>query len=125
MMETEVQITLLFLGAGILAYVIIPGLLVIWDRVLDYMGGANARHECQRHEALRRSKIFDRELEKPSGFEVLIRERSVKSTGAGERTPAPYFLSHCHYPHINLNHLLPDNFSADSRFPIDQNHYTL
>jgi hypothetical protein len=38
-METEVQITLLFLGAGILAYVIIPGLLVIWDRVLDYMEG--------------------------------------------------------------------------------------
>ena len=38
-METEVQITLLFLGAGILAYVIIPGLLVVWDRVLDYMGG--------------------------------------------------------------------------------------
>ncbi len=37
--ETEVQITLLFLGAGILAYVIIPGLLVIWDRVLDYMAG--------------------------------------------------------------------------------------
>jgi hypothetical protein len=24
-------------GAGILAYVIIPGLLVIWDRVLDHM----------------------------------------------------------------------------------------
>jgi hypothetical protein len=42
-METEVQITLLFLGAGILAYVIIPGLLVIWDRVLDYMGGANGK----------------------------------------------------------------------------------
>jgi hypothetical protein len=38
-METEVQITLLFLGAGMLAYVVIPGLLVIWDRVLDYMGG--------------------------------------------------------------------------------------
>jgi hypothetical protein len=38
-METEVQITLLFLGTGVLAYVIIPGLLVIWDRVLDYMGG--------------------------------------------------------------------------------------
>jgi hypothetical protein len=38
-METEVQITLLFLGAGVLAYVVIPGLLVIWDRVLDYMGG--------------------------------------------------------------------------------------
>ena len=40
-METEVQITLLFLGAGLLAYIIIPGLLVIWDRVLDYMAGAN------------------------------------------------------------------------------------
>jgi hypothetical protein len=38
-METEVQITLAFLGAGILAYVIIPGSLVIWDRVLDYIGG--------------------------------------------------------------------------------------
>ena len=38
-METEVQITLAFLGAGLLAYIIIPGLLVIWDRVLDYMGG--------------------------------------------------------------------------------------
>jgi hypothetical protein len=38
-METEVQITLMFLGAGVLAYVVIPGLLVIWDRVLDYMGG--------------------------------------------------------------------------------------
>jgi hypothetical protein len=34
-METETQIVLLFLGAGLLAYVIIPGLLVIWDRVLD------------------------------------------------------------------------------------------
>jgi hypothetical protein len=42
-METEVQITLLFLGAGVLAYVIIPGLLVIWDRVLDYMGGASGK----------------------------------------------------------------------------------
>ena len=44
-METEVQITLLFLGAGLLAYVIIPGLLVIWDRVLDHMeaGGNNPK----------------------------------------------------------------------------------
>ncbi len=42
-METEVQITLLFLGAGLLAYIIIPGLLVIWDRVLDYMAGANGK----------------------------------------------------------------------------------
>jgi hypothetical protein len=39
MMETEVQITMVLVGAGLLAYVIIPGLLVIWDRVLDYMGG--------------------------------------------------------------------------------------
>jgi hypothetical protein len=37
--STEVQVTLLFLGSGLLAYVIIPGLLVIWDRVLDYMAG--------------------------------------------------------------------------------------
>lgn len=38
-MESEVQITLAFLGTGLLAYVIIPGLLVIWDRVLDHMAG--------------------------------------------------------------------------------------
>ena len=37
--ETEVQLTLAFLGAGLLAYVIIPGMLVIWDRVLDHMDG--------------------------------------------------------------------------------------
>jgi hypothetical protein len=36
-METEVIITAAFLGAGLLAYVIIPGLMVIWDRVLDHM----------------------------------------------------------------------------------------
>jgi hypothetical protein len=36
-METEVQISLAFLGAGLLAYVIIPGMLFIWDRVLDHM----------------------------------------------------------------------------------------
>jgi len=42
-METEVQITLLFLGAGILAYVVIPSLFIIWDRVLDYMAGANGK----------------------------------------------------------------------------------
>jgi hypothetical protein len=33
------QITLAFLGAGVLSYIIIPGLLVIWDRILDHMGG--------------------------------------------------------------------------------------
>ncbi len=38
-MENDVLITGIFVGAGLLAYVIIPGLLVIWDRVLDYMTG--------------------------------------------------------------------------------------
>jgi hypothetical protein len=37
--ETEIQLTLAFLGAGLLAYVIIPGMLVTWDRVLDHMDG--------------------------------------------------------------------------------------
>lgn len=36
-METEVQVTLFFFGAGLLAYVIVPGLLVVWDRVLDHI----------------------------------------------------------------------------------------
>lgn len=34
-MENETIIVLVFTGAGLLAYVVIPGLLVIWDRVLD------------------------------------------------------------------------------------------
>ena len=44
-METDVVITLIFLGAGLLAYVVIPGLLVVWDRVLDHMedGGNNPK----------------------------------------------------------------------------------
>ncbi len=37
-MENEILLAGMFLGTGLLAYVIIPGLLVIWDRVLDYMG---------------------------------------------------------------------------------------
>ena len=37
-MENELIITGAFLGAGLLAYVIIPGLLVVWDRVLDHIG---------------------------------------------------------------------------------------
>ena len=36
-MDNEILITAAFLGAGPLAYVIIPGMLVIWDRVLDHM----------------------------------------------------------------------------------------
>ncbi|MDD5025399.1 MAG: hypothetical protein PHN79_09890 [Methanoregula sp.] len=36
-MENDLIITGAFLGVGLLAFVIIPGLLVIWDRVLDHM----------------------------------------------------------------------------------------
>ncbi len=36
-MDNELIIIGAFLGAGLLAYVIIPGMLVIWDRVLDHM----------------------------------------------------------------------------------------
>lgn len=36
-MENELIITGAFLGAGLLAFVIIPGLRVNWDRVLDHM----------------------------------------------------------------------------------------
>jgi hypothetical protein len=35
-MDNKILITA-FLGAGLLAYVILPGMLVIWDRVLDHM----------------------------------------------------------------------------------------
>ena len=36
-MDNEIIIMGAFLSAGLLAYVIIPGLLVMWDRVLDHM----------------------------------------------------------------------------------------
>jgi len=36
-MENEILLTAIFVSAGLLAYVIIPGLLVMWDRVLDHM----------------------------------------------------------------------------------------
>ena len=36
-MDNELIITGSFLSAGLLVYVIIPGLLVVWDRVLDHM----------------------------------------------------------------------------------------
>jgi hypothetical protein len=42
-METELLLTCTFLGAGLLAYVIIPGLLVVWDRVLDHIGNREAK----------------------------------------------------------------------------------
>ena len=38
-MESDVLITGMFLGAGLLAYVVIPGLIVMWDRVLDHVEG--------------------------------------------------------------------------------------
>ena len=42
-MDNELILTGAFLGAGLLAYVIIPGLLVMGDRVLDHMeAGATA-----------------------------------------------------------------------------------
>ncbi|HOT03558.1 MAG TPA: hypothetical protein PK069_05210 [Methanolinea sp.] len=34
-MEQSVMIVAIFVGAGLLAYVIVPGLIIIWDRVLD------------------------------------------------------------------------------------------
>jgi len=36
--ENDVLIVGIFVGAGLLAYVIIPGLLIVWDRVLDHIG---------------------------------------------------------------------------------------
>ena len=36
-MDNEIIIMGAFLGSGVLAYVIIPGLLIVWDRVLDHM----------------------------------------------------------------------------------------
>ena len=34
-MDSSVIIVAIFVGAGLLAYVIIPGLILMWDRVLD------------------------------------------------------------------------------------------
>ncbi|MFA5331437.1 MAG: hypothetical protein WC342_03580 [Methanoregula sp.] len=42
-MESEILITGAFLGAGLLACVIIPGLLVMGDRVLDHMEAGRER----------------------------------------------------------------------------------
>ena len=41
-MDTSLIITGAFLGTGLLAYVVIPGLLVMWDRVLDHMEASEA-----------------------------------------------------------------------------------
>ena len=42
-METELILVGAFLGTGLLAYVIVPGLLVMWDRVLDHMEESEAK----------------------------------------------------------------------------------
>ena len=42
-MENELIITAAFLGAGLIAYVIVPGLIVVWDRVLDHIGDGEAK----------------------------------------------------------------------------------
>lgn len=42
-MENEVLIVAIFVSAGVLSYVIIPGLLVMWDRVLDHMGATGEK----------------------------------------------------------------------------------
>jgi len=36
-MDNELILTGAFLGTGLLANVVIPGLLIMWDRVLDHM----------------------------------------------------------------------------------------
>ncbi len=42
-MDQSVLIVAVFTGAGLLAYVIIPGLILIWDRVLDAVGKDGGR----------------------------------------------------------------------------------
>jgi hypothetical protein len=37
-MDSSVIITTIFVGAALLAYVVIPGLILMWDRVLDAVG---------------------------------------------------------------------------------------
>jgi hypothetical protein len=40
-MDGEVLIVAIFVGAGLLAYVIVPGLLMMWDMVLDHIAAEN------------------------------------------------------------------------------------
>jgi len=46
-MDTSLILTGAFLGTGLLAYVIIPGLLVMWDRVLDHMESGTGEQKKQ------------------------------------------------------------------------------
>lgn len=45
-MDNEILLTLAFLGTGLLAYVVIPGLLVMWDRVLDHMEASEQKRNA-------------------------------------------------------------------------------
>jgi hypothetical protein len=36
-MDNEILIVGIFVGAGLLGYVVVPGLLVMWDMVLDHI----------------------------------------------------------------------------------------
>lgn len=42
-MDNQVMIVGIFVFAGVLSYVVIPGLLVMWDRVLDHMGASGGK----------------------------------------------------------------------------------
>jgi hypothetical protein len=44
-MDNEIIIMGAFLGTGVLPYAIIPGLLVMWDRVLDHMEGEQTKKQ--------------------------------------------------------------------------------
>ncbi len=44
-MDNEILIVSIFVGAGLLGYVIIPGLLIMWDRVLDHICRSNGNGE--------------------------------------------------------------------------------
>jgi len=45
-MDTSLIIIGAFLGAGLLAYVVIPGLLIMWDRVLDHMESSEGNRKA-------------------------------------------------------------------------------
>jgi len=36
-MNNEILIVGIFVGAGLMGYVVVPGLLVMWDMVLDHI----------------------------------------------------------------------------------------
>jgi hypothetical protein len=46
-LEDEVLITGIFVCAGVISYVVVPGLLVMWDRVLDHMAATGPKRKEQ------------------------------------------------------------------------------